>query len=149
MQRFARLSMIRSLAVPSVAIALGLAALGGLAACGGPGNQVTAISDGTSDGEVAAKDLQIEIVSHGFRDANAYLYIGGSRQRLGLAGGNRTSTFKVKWNAQLANAVEARLMAERIGDDVSLESTSIQLTEGARVVWTVSSHFGQTSLEIY
>lgn len=148
MQRSTRLSMIRSLAVSSAAL-VALAAFGGLAGCGGRGNQVTAISNGTADSEVAGKDVQIEVTSNGFRDANLYLYIGGSRQRLGLAGGNRTSVFKVKWNAQLANAVEARLMAERIGDDASLESSSIQLTEGARVVWTVSAHFGQTSLEIY
>ena len=145
MQRLARLSMIRSLVVPTLVAV----ALGGLAGCGGRGNQVTAISNGTADTEVAGKDLQIEVINHGFRDANVYLYIGGSRQRLGMAGGNRTSTFNVKWNAQLANAVEAKLTAERIGDDVSLESSSVQVTEGARVVWTVSAHFGQTSLDIY
>jgi hypothetical protein len=137
--------MIRSLAVSVIA----LAPLGGGVSCGGRGNQVTAIADGTADAEVVDRDLQVEVINHGFRDANVYLHLGGSRQRLGLAGGNRTSVFKVKWNAQLANAIDVSLTAERIGDNASVESSSIQLMKGARVVWTVSGQFGQASLEIY
>jgi hypothetical protein len=146
MQRSTRLSMIRSLAVSSIA-ALALAPLAGCA--GGRPNQVTAIADGTADQPVVGKDLQVEVICQGFRDSNVYLHVGGSRQRLGLAGGNRTSTFKVKWNARMANAVEVVLSAEQIGDDSTLESSSIQLAEGARIVWTVSPHFAQANLEVY
>lgn len=144
--RRSRLSMIRSLAMSSItplAVAL-------LASCAGrQSNQVTAIADGTADQPVAGKDVEVEVICQGFRDANVYLHVGGSRQRLGLAGGNRTSAFKVKWNARLANAVEVTLSAEQIGDDSKVESSSIQLAEGARVVWTVSPHFYQANLEVY
>ncbi len=126
---------------------LALATSGACAARSGA--QVSAIADGTEQREVVSKDLELEVINQGFRDATVYLHLGGSRQRLGYAGGNRTSRFKVKWNAQLANAVDVSLTAERIGDDTTLESSRIQLMEGARIVWTVSGHFNQTALEVY
>lgn len=134
----------RSLAVATTAL---LVTAGGCAAR--QGSQVSSIVDGTAESEAPVKDLEIEVINQGFRDSTVYLHLGGSRQRLGYANGNRTSRFKVKWNAQLANAVDVSLTAERIGDDTKLESSRIQLMEGARIVWTVSGHFGQTALEVY
>jgi hypothetical protein len=94
-------------------------------------------------------DLTVEVVSHAFRDAQVYLRLGGSRQRLGLAGGNRTSTFTVPWNAHLANTVEASLLADQIGDDTSLVSSELSIYAGARIVWTISGQFYQTGLDVY
>ena len=121
-----------------------------LAGCAG-GQKPSSVTADTASEEAAAagKDLQVEVVSQGFRDANIYLRIGGSRQRLGLAGGNATSSFKVKWNAQLANALDVSLLAERIGDEERAESSSIQLVEGARIVWKLGSQFSEMSLEVY
>lgn len=139
--------MLRSTRSLAVSIVTLLALTGACGARGG--SQVSSIADGTDQSEVVSKDLEIEVINQGFRDSTVYLQLGGSRQRLGYAGGNRTSTFKVKWNAQLANAVDVTLTAERIGDDTTLESSRIQLMEGARIVWTVSGHFNQTALEVY
>jgi hypothetical protein len=108
----------------------------------------SSIADGTAEREVAGKDLQIEVIVQGFRDATIYLKLGGSRQRLGLAGGSTTSTFRVPWNAQLANSSQAILVAERMGDDAFLESSRIQVTAGARIVWTINISY-EVSLEIY
>lgn len=120
------------------------------AGCGG-GQKPSSVTADTASEEAAAAgaDLQVEVVSHNFRDANIYLRIGGSRQRLGLAGGNTTSFFKVKWNVQLANAIDVSLIAEQIGDEARAESSSIQLVEGARIVWTLGGQFSETSLEVY
>jgi hypothetical protein len=93
--------------------------------------------------------VSVEVVSQSFRDANVYLKVGGSRQRLGMATGNSTSHFKVKWNAQLANSAQANLMAERIGDEGRAESSNIQLVAGARIVWTINGHFNESGLEVY
>ncbi len=137
--------MLRSL-VASLAVLGALC----LVACGrGSGATPSSIAAGTSEEQAAANDLQIEVILHGFRDANIYLKLGGSRQRLGMAGGNRTATFKVPWNAQVANALQANLIAERIGDDSTVQSDSIQIIPGARVVWTLNMHFNEVSLEIY
>jgi hypothetical protein len=121
-----------------------------LAGCGG-GLKPSAVTADSSSEEASsqANDVSVEVVSQAFRDANVYLTIGGSRQRLGLAAGNSTSYFKVKWNAQLANAVQVNLAAERIGDTARAESSTIQLMAGARIVWTINGHFSESGLEVY
>jgi hypothetical protein len=128
---------------------LALVVLASLAGCGGGPKPSTVTADEPSQEAAAENDVQVEVISHSFRDANVYLHVGGSRQRLGFAGGNSTSYFKVPWNAQLANAVEAKLSAERIGDTARAESSAIQLVAGARIVWTLNGHFNETSLEVY
>jgi hypothetical protein len=113
------------------------------------GTRASSVANGGAEGETVTKDLQVEVVSHAFRDANVYLHLNGSRRRLGLAGGNKTSVFEVPWNAQISNTVLAHLTAEIVGDDSSVESSSIQVAAGARVVWTLNGSFVETSLEVY
>lgn len=121
-----------------------------LASCGA-GQKPSAVTAAAASQQGASEDndLRVEVVSQSFRDANVYLKVGGSRQRLGLAAGNSTSYFKVKWNAQLANSFQAILMAERIGDEARAESSNIQLVAGARIVWTINGHFNEGGLEVY
>ncbi|MEZ4364295.1 MAG: hypothetical protein R3B48_29240 [Kofleriaceae bacterium] len=131
--------MIRALLILSAALAAG--------ACGhAPLATPESLS---SEGADVNNTITVEVVSHAFRDATVYLSLGASRQRLGLAGGNSTSVFKVPWNAQLANSAQANLHAEQIGDDAAVVSSELHIAAGSRIVWTLSGQFYESSLEVY
>ena len=78
----------------------------------------------------------VQVVSHNFRDVVVYLYVGRIRQRLGLAGGNQVTVFKVPWNRS-AGAHQVALLGEQLADDAEVVSDVFDLTPGNLVVWTI------------
>jgi hypothetical protein len=104
-----------------------------------------------ANGAAPAEDatIVVDVVSHAFHAAAVFLNVGASRRRLGLANGNTTSRFVVPWNAQIANANQASLVAEKIGDEGSVESSSLRMEPGVHIVWTLSLQFYESGLEVY
>jgi hypothetical protein len=98
--------------------------------------------------EGAAQDFTIQVVSRNSRDVNVYLYVGSSRQRLGLAGGNTTTVFKVPWS-RVSSASTIRLRAERIGDSTNATSDPLQVKPGGVAVWTLESQLGRSTDAVY
>lgn len=141
--------MARSLARATVLAAAAAAAMAlSSVSCAG-GTKVSAVASGADEREKVDRDIRVEVVSHAFRDANVYLHLNGSRRRLGLASGNNTTLFKVPWNAQVSNTVLAHLSAEIVGDDSRVQSSTIQVSSGAHILWTLNNSFVETNLEVY
>ena len=113
----------------------------GAAACGG---RPPPEAGGDPDGS----EIDIHIISHNLRDATVYLYLGESRQRMGMAGGNQTTMFKVPWRRIEGNS-RVRLLAELIGSEGQVLSENLQLSPGARVVWTLEVQLPASSVTVY
>lgn len=60
------------------------------------------------------EDISVRIVSHNFNNVVIFLYVGESRQRLGIAGGNSTTDFTIPWRRVASNR-KVRLFGEMIG----------------------------------
>jgi hypothetical protein len=112
------------------------------AACGGRSASGDSLTDQIAQ-EEGGKDVTVHIVSHNPRDANIYLYLGSSRQRLGLAGGHSTTTFTIPWG-RLSSASQVHLRAEVIGDQTRVDSDPLQVTPGGSVVWTLQADLSQS-----
>jgi hypothetical protein len=123
-------------------VALGAAGAAGTA-CGGAGSPSPEVG-----GEPDESEIDIHIISHNLRDANVYLYLGESRQRMGMAGGNQTTMFKVPWRRVEGNS-RVRLLAELIGSAGQVVSENLQLSPGARVVWTLEVQLPASSVTVF
>jgi hypothetical protein len=130
--------------------AISMLALGLISGCGGAHPALVTVDETLAPAHPEESgDVVVEVISYNFRDANIYMYLGASRQRLGLASGNATSVFTVPWNARMANAIEATLTAEQIGDESTVQSSSVRLNAGSRLVWTLSSQFYEVRMDVY
>lgn len=107
---------------------------------------------GSLSDEVAAEegesDVTFQIVSHNPRDVVIFLLLGSSRQRLGMASGNSTTVFTMKWN-RLANASVIHLRGEQMGNGESVVSDTLQIKPGARVLWTLQAELNQSIDAVY
>lgn len=102
---------------------------------------------GSLTDDVAAEedesDVTFQIVSHNPRDVVIYLLLGSSRQRLGMAGGNSTTTFTMKWS-RLANASVIRLRGEQMGNNEQVVSDVLQVKPGGQILWTLQAQLNQS-----
>jgi len=128
--------------IESFALVVVLTALAALAACASQSGSGSLVDDVATD-ESGASDVNVQIVSHNPRDVVIYIFLGTSRQRLGLAGGNSTTNFRLPWH-QVQGASVAHLLAEQMGDSDRVESDLLQLKPGGRVVWTVEADLSRS-----
>jgi hypothetical protein len=70
------------------------------------------------------------------------------RQRLGLAGGNSITEFKIPWQ-RVSGSSRVHLLAERVGDASEIWSDPLQLTQGSVVVWTLELQLEHSSVAVY
>ena len=119
-------------------------------ACGGAQSSTESLDTEIDEsGSQAGADVSIQVISHAFRDSNIFLFVGGSRQRLGIAYGNRTTVFTIPWS-RFEHVNEVRLLADPIGQhgDVArtyfdIGSDRFTVKPGNTVVWTLEVHLGQ------
>lgn len=126
---------------------LGLSALA--AACGGGQHTTEKIEVDVDEQDSSDADVSVQVISHGFRDAQIYLYVGDSRHRLGIATGKRTTVFTIPWR-RFASANTLRLTADPIGmvnagraGAVDVRSDSFTVKPGNTVVWTLELQVGK------
>jgi hypothetical protein len=112
------------------------------------GPQSGSLTDEIAAEEEAETDVTFEIVSHNPRDVVIYLLLGSSRQRLGMASGNSTTTFTMKWS-RLANASVIHLRGEQMGNNEQVVSDALQLKPGGRVLWTLQAELNQSIDAVY
>ncbi len=108
-------------------------------ACGG--GQSTGDRLDTSE-KPADGDVSVQVISHAFRDATVYIFLGQVRHRLGIATGKQTTVFTIPW-ARFAQVNEARLMADPIGMKVDIGSDRFTVQPGNTVVWTLEGQAGE------
>lgn len=125
-----------------IAIAALVLLLAATPACVGRSAPGDSLTDQISQ-EEGGSDVTVRIVSHNPRDVNIFLYLGSSRQRLGLAGGNSTTTFTIPWG-RLSSASRVQLRAEVIGDQARVDTDPLQVTPGGSVVWTLQADLSQS-----
>ncbi len=116
------------------------------------------------------EDVSLKVISHNFSNVVVYLYLGESRHRLGIAGGNSVTDFTIPWR-QVSGNRAVRLFCEAIGagpaftsritqeqhEDLrdhgqaegQVTSDTLQLTPGARVVWTLEARLDQSMASVY
>lgn len=70
------------------------------------------------------------------------------RHRLGLAGGNSVTEFKIPW-ARVSGLSRVHLLAERMGDESETWSDPLQLSPGNVVVWTLELKLDHSSVAVY
>jgi hypothetical protein len=120
----------------------GLLAIGP-AACGSGGGAGSSSGDTLVTSETPAEgDVSVQVISHAFRDATVYIYLGSSRHRLGIATGKQTTIFTVPW-ARFAQITEARLIADPIGMNADVGSDQFTVKPGNTVVWTLEPQAGE------
>jgi hypothetical protein len=120
-------------------IALWATALG-WAACGGKSD--------TDDVSPSSGELAVRIESHYWSDATISISRGGTWNRLGLAGSNKTSSFVVPFR-QFGTNQAARLKADPVGGDATFVSEAISIRPGALIVWTLESTLDRSSIAVY
>ncbi len=123
-------------------VLIGLLAIGP-AACGSAGGVSGSSGDTlvTTDKPVEG-DISVQVISHAFRDATIYIYLGPARHRLGIATGKRTTIFTIPW-ARFAQISDARLSADPIGMNVDVGSDRFTVKPGNTVVWTLEVQAGE------
>ena len=119
-----------------------VAVLSAPAACA-RGPQSGSLTDDVVAEEEGETDVTFQIVSHNPRDVVIYLFLGSSRQRLGMASGNSTTTFTMKWS-RLANASVIHLRGEQMGNSDQVVTDALQLKPGGRVLWTLQADLDQS-----
>jgi hypothetical protein len=127
---------------------LGLSALA--VACGGGRPSGEKIEVDVEEGSSAAEaDVSVHVISHAFRDAAIFLYVGDSRHRLGIATGKQTTIFTIPWR-RFARASTLRLTADPIGmvnsrgsGVVDVRSDTFTVKPGNTVVWTLELQLGR------
>ena len=126
----------------STTVVIGLLAIGP-AACGSGGGPGGSSGDTlvTTDKPVEG-DISVQVISHAFRDATIYIYLGSARHRLGIATGKQTTVFTIPW-ARFAQVNEARLSADPIGMKVDVGSDRFTVKPGNTVVWTLEVQAGE------
>jgi hypothetical protein len=124
-----------------------------LAACGGGQHASEKLEvDITETDSESDTDVSVQVISHAFRDATIYLYVGSSKHRLGIATGKRTTVFNIPWG-RLAHAAGMRLAAHPIGEHsadgssfatrpLEVGSDAFTVKPGNMVVWTLQSQLG-------
>lgn len=121
---------------------IGLLAIGP-AACGSAGGVSGSSGDTLDTSEKAADgDISVQVISHAFRDATIYMYLGSSRHRLGIATGKQTTIFTIPW-ARFAQVNDVRLIADPIGMKVDVGSDRFTVKPGNTVVWTLEVQAGE------
>ena len=113
----------------------------------GVGCGASAPPDLTDPGGTAG--VSVQVISHNMRDVVVYMYVGQSRRRLGLAGGNETTMFKVPWSQVATANSRVQLVADQMGDQTETVSDDLQLTPGNKVVWTLEPHLDRSSIAVY
>jgi hypothetical protein len=132
----------------SMSALLGLLMLG-CAACGSGGGASGGATDTLVTSEEPAEgDVSVQVISHAFRDSTIYIFLGSSKQRLGIARGNQTTVFNIPW-ARFRQANEARLSADPIGmtdpggGRLDVGSDRFTVRPGNTVVWTLQTTAGK------
>ena len=111
------------------------------------GPQSGSLSDDVAQ-EEGDSDVTFQIVSHNPRDVVIYLLLGSSRRRLGMASGNSTTVFTMKWSS-LANASAIRLRGEQMGNSDQVVSDILQVKPGGQVLWTLQAELSQSIEAVY
>jgi hypothetical protein len=112
------------------------------------GPQSGSLSDDVAAEEDGESDVTFQVVSHNPRDVVIYLLLGSSRQRLGMASGNSTTVFTMKWG-RLANASDIHLRGEQMGNGEVVQTDRLQLKPGGRVLWTLQAELNQSIDAVY
>ena len=114
-----------------------------LAACGGSQQASEKLEvDITETDPKSDSDVSVQVISHAFRDANIYIFLGSSKHRLGIARGKQTTVFTIPW-ARFAQVNDARLSADPIGMNVDVGSDRFTVQPGNTVVWTLETQAGE------
>lgn len=108
-------------------------------------------SDGPSpamEAPVPLEPVTLQVRNHHRTDVVIYLVRGNVRSRLGQvnAGGSANWTFP---EVAARDAGGIHLVADPIGDRTALRSERLVLQPGRRVVWTLESGLGRSSLAVY
>ena len=111
------------------------------AACGGKSDISDEISP--SSGEIG-----VRIESHYWSDATISISRGGTWNRIGLAGANKTSSFVVPFR-QFGTNQSARLKADPVGGDAQFVSDAVSIRPGALIVWTLESTLDRSNIAVY
>lgn len=111
------------------------------AACGGK-------SDTSDEVAPSAGEIAVRIESHYWSDATISISRGGTWNRVGLAGANKTSSFVVPLR-QMLNDQSTRLKADPVGGDLPVVSDAISIRAGSLIVWTLESTLSRSSIAVY
>lgn len=97
---------------------------------------------------VPREPVTLQVRNHHRTDVVIYLVRGNVRSRMGQvnAGGAANWTFP---DVAARDAGGIHLVADPIGDRTSLRSERLVLQAGRRVVWTLESGLGRSSLAVY
>jgi hypothetical protein len=90
----------------------------------------------------------VRIISHYWSDVTISISRGGTWNRVGLAGANKTSSFVVPLR-QFVNDQSTRLKADPIGGDAPVVSDAVGIRAGAVVIWTLESTLDRSSIAVY
>jgi hypothetical protein len=90
----------------------------------------------------------VRIESHYWSDATISISRGGTWNRIGLAGANKTSSFVVPFR-QFGTNQSARLKADPVGGDAQFVSDAVSIRPGALIVWTLESSLERSNIAVY
>jgi hypothetical protein len=96
----------------------------------------------------SAGEIAVRIESHYWSDAVISISRGGTWNRVGLAGANKSSSFVVPLR-QILNDQSTRLKADPVGGDPAVVSDAISIRPGSLIVWTLESTLSRSSIAVY
>lgn len=100
------------------------------------------------EAEPGSGEIAVRVESHNFADVVIYLDLNGSRFRLGLAGGERSTVFFVPWR-RVATTGRIQLIGDPIGGTSVVTTGELAVRPGSMVVWTLESPLSRSFAAVY
>ncbi len=102
----------------------------------------------TVEADPGSGEIAVRVESHNFADVVIYLGLNGSRSRLGLAGGEKTTVFFIPWR-RVATSGRLQLIGDPVGANDAVATDQLQVRPGSMVVWTLESPLSRSFAAVY